>query len=115
MPTPPFKYQNPFPLGKDTTEYYNLSTDYVSVSSFEGQEILKIDPEALTILAKAAMRDCSFLLRTEHHKQVAKVLSDPEASENDRFVALTMLRNADIASKGTIALLPGYRNGYCNG
>lgn len=102
MPTPPFKYQNPFPLGKDTTEYYNLSTDYVSVSSFEGQEILKIDPEALTILAKAAMRDCSFLLRTEHHKQVAKVLSDPEASENDRFVALTMLRNADIASKGQL-------------
>ena len=102
MPTPPFKYQAPFPMGADDTEYYKISSEYVSVSEFEGQEILKIDPEALTVLAKAAMRDCSFLLRTKHHEQVAKVLSDPEASENDRFVALTMLRNAEIASKGQL-------------
>ena len=61
MATPPFKYQNPFPLGKDKTEYYLLSKDYVSVSDFEGQEILKVDSEALSIVAKAAMRDCSFL------------------------------------------------------
>lgn len=102
MPTPPFKYQDPFPLGKDTTEYYKLSKDYVSVSEFEGQEILKVDPEALTIIAKAAMRDCSFLLRSAHHQQVANVLADPEASENDKFVALTMLRNAEIAAKGIL-------------
>lgn len=102
MPTPPFKYQEPFPLGKDTTEYYKLSSDYVSTSEFDGKQILKVAPEALTLLAKTAMRDCSFLLRTEHHKMVAEVLNDPEASENDKFVALTMLRNAEIASKGQL-------------
>jgi fumarate hydratase class I len=102
MATPPFKYQEPFPLGKDNTEYYCLSKDYVSVSNFEGQEILKIEPEALSLLAKNAMRDCSFLLRAKHHKQVANVLSDPEASENDKFVALNMLRNAEIAAKGIL-------------
>jgi fumarate hydratase, class I len=102
MATPPFKYQNPFPLGKDDTEYYCLSKDYVSLSEFEDQQILKVEPEALSILAKAAMHDCSFLLRAKHHEQVAKVLDDPEASENDRFVALTMLRNAEIASKGIL-------------
>lgn len=102
MATPSFKYQDPFPLEKDDTEYYLLTNDYVSVSEFEGQEILKVDPEGLTLLAKIAMRDCSFLLRPKHHEQVAKVLSDPEASENDRFVALTMLRNAEIASKGQL-------------
>ncbi len=102
MATPPFKYQDPFPLGKDDTEYYCVSTEYVSTSEFEGQEILKVDPEALTLIANTAMRDCSFLLRAKHHRQVAKVLSDPEASENDKFVALTMLRNAEIASKGQL-------------
>lgn len=102
MATPPFKYQDPFPLGKDDTEYYCISADYVSTSEFEGHEILKVDPKALTLLAKTAMRDCSFLLRSKHHEQVAKVLADPEASENDRFVALTMLRNAEIASKGQL-------------
>ncbi len=102
MATPPFKYQDPFPLGKDTSEYYCLTKDYVTVGEFEGQSILKVDPQALTILARAAMRDCSFLLRTEHHKMVAKVLADPEATENDKFVALTLLRNADIASKGQL-------------
>ncbi len=102
MATPPFNYQEPFPLGKDETEYYCLSKDYVSVSEFEGKEILKVDPEGLTLLAKTAMRDCSFLLRTEHHKMVAKILSDPEATENDKFVALTMLRNAEVAAKGQL-------------
>lgn len=102
MAIPSFKYQEPFPQGKDDTEYYCLSTDYVSISEFEGGEILKIEPEGLTLLAKAAMRDCSFLLRAKHHEQVAKVLSDPEASENDKFVALTMLRNAEIAAKGQL-------------
>jgi fumarate hydratase class I len=102
MPTPPFKYQEPFPLGKDTTKYYCLSTDYVSLSEFEGKQILKVKPEALSLLAQTAVRDCSFLLRTEHHKMVAGVLSDPEASENDKFVALTMLRNAEIAAKGQL-------------
>ncbi len=97
-----FSYQDPFPTGKDTTEYYLLTDEHVQVASFGGQEILKIEPEALTKMARAAMRDCSFLLRPEHQKQVAAILNDPEASENDKFVAVTMLRNAEIAAKGVL-------------
>lgn len=102
MATPPFKYQKPFPVGKDTTEYYLVSKDYVSVGEFEGNEILKIQPEALTVVANAAFRDVAFLLREEHNKQVAKILRDPEASENDKYVALTFLRNADVSAKGKL-------------
>ena len=97
-----FKYQEPFPLGKDKTEYYLLTKEHVSVSEFDGQEIVKVEPEALTLLARTAMRDCSFLLRPEHQKQVAAILADPNASENDKYVALTMLRNAEIAAKGVL-------------
>lgn len=102
MATKPFIYQEPFPLGKEKTEYYLLTKDFVSVENFAGQEILKIEPEGLTALARTCMRDCSFLLRPEHQKQVAKILADPEASENDKFVAVTMLRNAEIAAKGVL-------------
>ncbi|MGL5704357.1 MAG: fumarate hydratase [Tannerellaceae bacterium] len=102
MATPPFKYQEPFPLGKEKTEYYHLSKDYVSVVEFEGKEILKVEAEGISLLAKQAMRDVSFLLRTEHQEQVAKILNDPEASENDKYVALTFLRNAEIAAKGIL-------------
>ncbi len=97
-----FRYQEPFPMGKDNSEYYLLSKDFVSTTNFEGQEILKVAPEALTLLARTAMRDCSFLLRPEHQQQVANILADPEASENDKFVAVTMLRNAEIAAKGVL-------------
>lgn len=97
-----FKYQEPFPMGKEKTEYYLLTKDHVSVSEFEGNEILKVAPEGLTELAKAAMRDCAFLLRAEHQQQVAAILDDPEASENDKYVALTMLRNAEISAKGVL-------------
>lgn len=102
MPTPPFKYQEPFPIGKDETEYYLLTKEHVSVAQFEGKEILNVDAEGLTKLANAAMRDCSFLLRRAHNQQVAAVLSDPDASENDKYVALTMLRNAEVAAKGAL-------------
>jgi fumarate hydratase class I len=102
MPTPPFKYQEPFPLGKDDTEYYLLTKDHVSVSQFEGKEILKVNAEGLVKMANAAMHDCSFFLRAKHNEQVASVLSDPEASDNDKFVALTMLRNAEISAKGVL-------------
>ncbi len=97
-----FKYQDTFPMGKDKTEYYLLTKDYVSVSEFEGQEIIKIAPEGLTEMARVAMRDCAFLLRPEHQKQVAAILADPEASENDKYVAVTMLRNAEISAKGVL-------------
>jgi fumarate hydratase class I len=102
MALPPFKYQNPFPLGKDETEYYLLSKEGISTSAFEGNEILKVTPEALTKLAQTCFRDVAFMLRTAHQEQVAKILSDPEASENDKFVALTMLQNAEISSKGIL-------------
>ncbi len=97
-----FRYQEPFPMGKDNSEYYLLSKNFVSTANFEGQEILKVAPEALTLLARTAMRDCSFLLRPEHQQQVANILADPEASENDKYVAVTMLRNAEIAAKGVL-------------
>jgi fumarate hydratase class I len=102
MPTRPFVYQKPFPLGPDATEFRLVTTDHVSVVDFEGQEVLKVDPEALTLVTNEAMRDVSFLLRTDHLKQVAAILNDPDASDNDRFVALAMLRNARTASEGIL-------------
>ncbi len=100
--TPEFKYQAPFPLGPDDTEYYLLTKEGVSVSEFEGNPILKVSPEALTKLANAAFRDVNFLLRRSHNEQVAKILNDPEASDNDKYVALTFLRNAEVACKGKL-------------
>lgn len=99
-----FHYEPMFQLGKDTTEYYLLSKDYVSVSEFEGKPILKVEREGLRLMAQTAFRDVSFLLRREHNLQVAKILSDPEASENDKYVALTFLRNAEVAAKGKLPL-----------
>ena len=102
MATKTFIYQDPFPLGKEKTEYYLLTKDYVSTEKCGDREILEVKPEGLTALARTAFRDCNFLLRPEHQKQVAKILADPEASENDKFVAITMLRNAEIAAKGVL-------------
>ena len=102
MATKPFKYQNTFPLSEDKTNYYLLSKEHVSTTEFEGKQILKVDPEALTLLTQHAFRDVNFLLRPEHQEQVAKILSDPEASENDKFVALTFLRNSEISAKGIL-------------
>ncbi len=102
MPTPDFKYQEPFPLGKDETEYYLLTKDHVSLASFEGSTILKVEPEGLTKMANAAFRDTSFMLRKSHLEQVAAILHDKEASDNDKYVALTMLRNAEVSAKGKL-------------
>src|SRR5215213_7808021 len=104
MPTPPFVYQDPLPLGEDDTEYRLLSQEGVTLSSFEGQEMLKIDPQALAFLAQQAFRDCSFLLRPKHLQQVAAILNDAEASANDRYVALTLLKNAEIAAEGILPM-----------
>ena len=101
---PEFKYAPMFQLGEDNTEYYLLTKEGVSVSEFEGTPMLKVSPEALTMMANAAFRDVSFLLRRSHNEQVAKILSDPEASENDKYVALTFLRNAEVAAKGKLPL-----------
>ena len=102
--TPEFKYQHPFPLGEDKTEYYLLTKDYVSVSEFEGTPVLKVAKEGLTMMANQAFRDVSFLLRRSHNECVAKILTDPEASDNDKYVALNFLRNAEIAAKGKLPL-----------
>lgn len=97
-----FYYQNPFPLADENTEYYLLSRDHVSVAEFDGQEVLKVDPQALTLLAQQAFHDASFMLRPAHQQQVASILHDSEASENDKYVALQFLKNAEIAAKGVL-------------
>lgn len=97
-----FKYAPMFQLGKDDTEYRLLSKEGVSVANFEGNEILKVSKEALTLLAQQGFHDCEFMLRRAHNEQVAKILSDPEASENDKYVALQFLRNAETAVKGVL-------------
>lgn len=101
-----FKYAPMFQLGPDKTEYYKIpgSEQYVSTADFEGHRILKIRKEALTMMANTAFRDVSFMLRPAHNAQVAKILGDPQASENDKYVALTFLRNAEVASKGKLPL-----------
>lgn len=102
MSTPEFKYQEPFPLGKDESEYYLLTKDYVSTAQFEGETIVKVELEGITKLANVAFRDTSFMSRTSHIKQVAAILDDEEASENDKYVAVTLLRNAEVSIKGKL-------------
>lgn len=102
MPPPIFVYQEPFPLGEDSAEYRLLSKEGLSTSTFEGKEILKVAPEALAYLAQQAFHDCSFTLRPKHLQQVAAILEDPEASANDRYVALTLLKNAEVAAEGIL-------------
>ncbi len=96
---PEFAYQDPFPLGKEDTKYRLLTKEYVSVASFNGKEMLVVDPEGLAFLAHQAMRDVNFLLRPAHLEKVVAILADPGASPNDRGVAVAMLRNAEVASR----------------
>ncbi len=97
-------YAEMFPLGEDKTPYRRLTTDYVSTSTVDGREILCVDVEGLKLLAKQAMRDCQHLLRPGHLAQLRKILDDPEASANDRFVAMEMLKNANIAAGGVLPM-----------
>jgi fumarate hydratase class I len=99
-----FQYQEIFEHGADTTSYRKLTSGYISTTTFEGNEIVKIEPEALTLLAREAMDDVTHLLRSSHLAQLAKILDDPEASDNDRFVAVELLKNANIAAG---RVLPG--------
>jgi fumarate hydratase class I len=102
MSDKPFFYQDIFALGPDPTEYERISTDHVSVAEFEGKPMLKIAPEALTLLAAEAIKAINFTLRASHLEQVAAILDDPEATENDRMVALMLLKNAEIAAHGIL-------------
>ena len=97
-----FFYTDPYPLSKDNTKYKLISTDYISTVEIEGRKILKVNPKALELLAEQAMIDVSFLLRTAHLEKIAKILDDPEATDNDRFVAYTFLVNAQIAAEGQL-------------
>ncbi len=112
--TKPFKYQEMFPLGPDKTEYYLLTSDYVKTENWNGHEMLVVDPEALTVLTRRATHDNAFMLRRAHNEMVAKILHDPEASDNDKFVALTMLRNAEIASKGQLPFCQDTGTAICH-
>ncbi len=115
MATKPFHYQEMFPLGPDTTVYYHLTSDYVKTENWGGHEFLVVDPEALTVLARQATHDNAFMLRREHNEMVAKILHDPEASDNDKFVALTMLRNAEVAAKGELPFCQDTGTAICHG
>ena len=102
MANVPFKYAPMFQMGEDKTEYRLLTKEGVTVSTFEGHEIVKVSKEALTLLAQQAFHDVEFMLRREHNLQVAKILKDPEATENDKYVALQFLRNAETSVKGIL-------------
>ena len=97
-----FFYQEPFPMEKDDTEYQLITKDYVSEVEFDGRKILKIDPKGLELLAETAMTDVSFLLRKTHLEKLAKILDDPEATDNDKFVAYSLLKNAVTAAEGVL-------------
>jgi fumarate hydratase class I len=97
--TTEFLYQDLFPLGDDPTEYRLLTTDHVSTGSLDGRPITKIAPDGLTLLAEEAFGDVSHLLRTAHLRQLSKIMDDPESSDNDRYVALELLKNAVISAE----------------
>ncbi|NMB51953.1 MAG: fumarate hydratase, partial [Bacteroidales bacterium] len=97
-----FIYEKPFRIDKDTTKYRLLTRDYVKVIDVDGRKILNIDSLGLELLAGTAVSELSFFLRTSHLQKLASILDDPEATDNDRFVAYMMLRNSVIAAKGDL-------------
>ncbi len=104
MATPAFTYSDTFAVGPDDTQYRLLTKEGVSTAQFEGMEILKVTPETLAYVAREALHDANFFLRPKHVEQVAAILADPEASNNDRYVALTLLKNAEIAARGILPM-----------
>jgi fumarate hydratase, class I len=99
-----FAFQELLPVGKDSTPYRLLTRDFVSTAEFDGRPIVKVDPAGLTLLAREAMRDIAHFLRPGHLAQLRKILDDPEASDNDKFVALDLLKNAGIAAGGVLPM-----------
>ena len=94
-----FRFSTMFPLKKDTTEYRLLTDKFVSTTDFKEKEILVIDPEALAYLSEHAFKDVNHLYRSEHLSKVKKIIDDPESSDNDRYIALELLKNAAIAAQ----------------
>ena len=115
-----FAYSPMFPTSADTTDYELVSTAHVRLVEIDGETFLKVDPEGLELLAERAFTDISHLLRSSHLAQLAEILKDPEATKNDRFVALEMLKNAVISAQGLLpmcqdtgtALITGYRGDH---
>ncbi|MDD9938466.1 MAG: fumarate hydratase [Myxococcales bacterium] len=99
-----FAYQTLLPLGADQTPYRKLTSDHVALSEIKGRPLLEVEPAGLTLLAREAMRDISHLLRPGHLGQLKRILEDPEATANDRFVALDLLKNANIAAGGVLPM-----------
>lgn len=97
-----FFYQEPYPIQKDTTEYRKVSSDFVTIEKIGNREVLNIDPKGLEFLAQEALADVSFYLRTSHLEKLRAILDDPEATDNDRFVAYNLLQNATIAAEGQL-------------
>ena len=102
--SPQFSYSDLLPIGADKTKYRNLGKAGVSVIQLGDKEFLQVSPEALTLLTETAIHDISHYLRTEHLQQLANILKDPEASPNDRFVALDLLKNANISAGGILPM-----------
>ena len=102
--SPDFTYSDLLPLGADKTKYRLVSKEGVSVIKLGDKEFLQVEPSALTLLTETAIHDISHYLRSEHLEQLAKILKDPEASANDRFVALDLLKNANIAAGGVLPM-----------
>jgi len=102
--SPDFTYSDLLPLGADKTKYRLVSKEGVSVIKLGDREFLQVEPSALTLLTETAIHDISHYLRTEHLEQLAKILKDPQASANDRFVALDLLKNANIAAGGILPM-----------
>src|SRR5258706_11049615 len=99
-----FAFQELLPLGDDPTPYRKLTSDHVSSARFEGESVVKIEPAGLTLLAREALREIEHYLRPEHLRQLRKIVDDPEASANDKFVALDLLKNANIAAAGVLPM-----------
>jgi fumarate hydratase class I len=99
-----FSFREMFPLGPDETPYRRITGDYVETIDLGGERVLKVDPEALSLLAFEAFKDIAHLLRPGHLAQLRRILDDPEASENDRFVAYELLKNANIAAAGVLPM-----------
>lgn len=99
-----FNYQDPFPIQRDTTEYRKITSDHVRMEKHGNRDVLCVDPEALEIIAQEAMFDVSFYLRTRHLESLSRILEDPEATDNDRFVAYNLLQNAATAQDGQLPM-----------
>ena len=110
-----FIYQEPLPIERDNTEYRLVTKDYVKVVECDGRKILKVEPKGLELLAKEAYSDVSFYLRASHLQKLSNILKDPEATDNDKFVAYTMLLNQCVAAEGELPTCQDTGTAICIG